>query len=92
MASDAQGNGLSAVLASTPYQTQLAKLQREQLEIEEERLRHLKIHEEVERARSPIANWYEMRSPQFHYEARKHNERLKGTETRPKNAKYKPNP
>ncbi|ELT90033.1 hypothetical protein CAPTEDRAFT_225498 [Capitella teleta] len=69
--------GSSAVLLSSPYQSELARLRMERLRIEEEHLLELKRQEELERIRGPSPKWYELRSPHFHYEAHKNTSLLK---------------
>ncbi|XP_075045890.1 uncharacterized protein LOC142106782 [Mixophyes fleayi] len=70
--------GISVVEAS-PYRQELTRLRLERLRVEEELLLEIKRRQELERTRGPRPKWYEMKSPQFHYEARKNNELLKST-------------
>lgn len=46
--------GFSAPLSSTPYQSQVARLRVEQLQIEEERLQHLRTKETDERRKGTV--------------------------------------
>ncbi|KAM4651335.1 uncharacterized protein O3C94_013836 [Discoglossus pictus] len=68
-----------SVLEASPYQQELARLRLERLRVEEELLLELKRQQELERTRGPKPKWYEMKSSQFHYEARKNNELLKSS-------------
>ncbi|XP_075695725.1 uncharacterized protein LOC142661906 [Rhinoderma darwinii] len=68
--------GISVVEAS-PYQQELTRLRLERFRVEEEMLLEIKRQQELERTRGPKPKWYEMKSSQFHYEARKNNELLK---------------
>jgi len=45
-------------MITSPYQCELAKLRKERLRIEEDRLLELKRHEELERIRGPKEKWY----------------------------------
>ncbi|KAL5011121.1 hypothetical protein ScPMuIL_013426 [Solemya velum] len=61
----------------SPYDTDLAVLRMQRLRIEEDRLLELKRREELERIRGPKPKWYELKNPEFHYEARKNTEMVK---------------
>ncbi|XP_002734456.1 uncharacterized protein LOC100368071 [Saccoglossus kowalevskii] len=65
----------SDVIAS-PYEYELAKLRMQKLRLEEEKLLEVKRQLELERIRGPTPKWYEMKGPQFHYEAKKNNDLL----------------
>ncbi|XP_078001521.1 uncharacterized protein LOC144454002 [Glandiceps talaboti] len=69
----------SDVIAS-PYEYELAKLRMQKLRLEEEKLLELKRQVELERIRGPTPKWYEIKGPQFHYEAKKNNLLLKKKE------------
>ncbi|XP_013413972.1 uncharacterized protein LOC106176227 [Lingula anatina] len=69
--------GSSSVLLASPYQQEMARLRMERLRLEEEHLLELKREEELERIRGPKPKWYELKTPQFHYEAHKNNELIK---------------
>jgi hypothetical protein len=58
---------------STPYREELARLKVERLKIEEGRLLKQKCIDELERIRGPKPRWYELKTPDFHREARKNN-------------------
>lgn len=77
MADEATVTGASAVLLSSPYQHEIARLRMERLRLEEEHLLEVKRQQELERIRGPKPKWYELKTPQFHYEAQKNNELLK---------------
>ena len=49
--------GSAAVVGSSPYQHELARLRMERLRIEEEHLLEVKRQEELERIRGPQAKW-----------------------------------
>ncbi|XP_063799087.1 uncharacterized protein LOC134966345 isoform X2 [Pseudophryne corroboree] len=68
-----------ALVEGSPYQQELTRLRLERLRVEEELLLEIKRRQELERTRGPKPKWYEMKSSQFHYEARKNNELLKNT-------------
>ncbi|KAE8592951.1 hypothetical protein XENTR_v10018925 [Xenopus tropicalis] len=68
-----------SVLEASPYQQELARLRLERLRVEEDLLLEIKRQQELERTRGPRPKWYEMKSSQFHYEARKNNEFLKSS-------------
>ncbi|KAM4703667.1 uncharacterized protein WCC33_012183 [Rhinophrynus dorsalis] len=74
-----EGDVGRSVLDSSPYQQELARLRLDRLRVEEELLLELKRQQELERTRGPRPKWYEMKNSQFHYEARKNNELLKGS-------------
>ncbi|XP_046325593.2 uncharacterized protein LOC124110339 [Haliotis rufescens] len=65
------------LITVTPYQTELARLRMERLRMEEDRLLELKRQEELERIRGPKQKWYEMKTPEFHYEAHKNNQLIR---------------
>lgn len=67
----------SSVALNTPYQLNLAKLRLDRLKIEESHLMEVKRLEELERIRGPRTKWYEIKTPDFHYEARKNRELVK---------------
>ena len=58
---------------ATPYQEELARLKLERLRLEEERLLKRKCLEELEKIRGPKPRWYELKTPDFHYEAKRNN-------------------
>nr|XP_032823977.1 uncharacterized protein LOC116950387 [Petromyzon marinus] len=64
---------------TSPYGEALRRLRRQRLRVEEELLLELKRQLELERTRGPRPKWYEMRGPQFHYEARKNNNHLRSS-------------
>ncbi|CAD5117291.1 DgyrCDS6079 [Dimorphilus gyrociliatus] len=66
--------GATAALMSSPYQAQLAELRMQRLRMEEAQLLQVKRQEELERMRGPLIRWYELKTPQFHYESRKNRE------------------
>ncbi|XP_068096689.1 uncharacterized protein [Hyperolius riggenbachi] len=68
-----------SVVEASPYQQELTRLRLERLRVEEELLMEIKRQQELERTRGPKPKWYEMKNPQFHYEARKNNELLKSS-------------
>ncbi|XP_041354048.1 uncharacterized protein LOC121371890 isoform X2 [Gigantopelta aegis] len=61
----------------TPFQVELARLRMQRLRLEEDRLLEMKRLEELERIRGPQPKWYELRTPNFHYEMRKNNELIR---------------
>ncbi|XP_078699750.1 uncharacterized protein LOC144926655 isoform X2 [Branchiostoma floridae x Branchiostoma belcheri] len=63
----------------SPWEKELARLRLERLRIEEEHLLELKREEELERIRGPMPKWYEMKTSQFHYEAKKNNKLLRNS-------------
>ncbi|XP_046572533.1 uncharacterized protein LOC124280597 [Haliotis rubra] len=65
------------LITVTPYQAELARLRMERLRMEEDRLLELKRQEELERIRGPKQKWYEMKTPEFHYEAHKNNQLIR---------------
>ncbi|XP_018081516.1 uncharacterized protein LOC108696555 isoform X2 [Xenopus laevis] len=75
----AEGGVGRSVLEGSPYQQELARLRLERLRVEEDLLLEIKRQQELERTRGPRPKWYEMKSSQFHYEARKNNELLKSS-------------
>ncbi|CAN0035833.1 unnamed protein product [Lampetra planeri] len=64
---------------TSPYGEALRRLRRQRLRVEEDLLLELKRQLELERTRGPRPKWYEMRGPQFHYEARKNNDHLRSS-------------
>ena len=58
---------------ATPYQEDLTRLKLERLRLEEERLLTKKCVNELERIRGPKPRWYELKTPDFHREARRNN-------------------
>ena len=76
---DAENHMLSSRTISalaTPYQEELARLRLDRLRLEEERLLKKKCVEELERIRGPKPRWYEMKTPDFHREAKRNNDIL----------------
>ncbi|CAH1799072.1 unnamed protein product [Owenia fusiformis] len=67
----------AGVIPSSPYEYELAKLRMDRLRLEEDHLLELKRQAELERIRGPKPKWYEMKTPQFHYEANKNNTLIK---------------
>ncbi|XP_058876480.1 uncharacterized protein LOC131730438 isoform X1 [Acipenser ruthenus] len=67
-----------SLLEQSPYQQELSRLRLERLHVEEDLLLQLKRQQELERTRGPREQWYAMKGPQFHYEARKNNELVRG--------------
>ncbi|XP_071947321.1 uncharacterized protein [Antedon mediterranea] len=61
----------------SPYRYELAKLRMERLRLEEDRILESKRQDELERIRGPQPKWYELKTPQFCYEAHKNNGLLK---------------
>lgn len=61
---------------ATPYQEELARLRLDRLRLEEERLLQKKCMEELERIRGPKPRWYELKTPDFHREAKRNNDIL----------------
>lgn len=74
-----EGETGQSLVQMSPYQQELARLRLERLRVEEEFLLELKRQQELERTRGPKPKWYEMKGSQFHYEARKNNELLRGS-------------
>lgn len=73
---DAESKMLSSRTLSalaTPYQEDLAKLRLDRLRLEEERLLRRKCLDELERIRGPKPRWYELKTPEFHREAKRNN-------------------
>ncbi|XP_066288659.1 cyclin-dependent kinase 12-like isoform X2 [Branchiostoma lanceolatum] len=66
-------------VSDSPWEKELARLRLERLRIEEEHLLELKREDELERIRGPMPKWYEMKTSQFHYEAKKNNKLLKNS-------------
>ncbi|XP_064595225.1 uncharacterized protein LOC135461884 [Liolophura sinensis] len=77
MTSEAPAIGSADVYVTSPYQQELSRLRMEQLRLEEEQLLEMKRQSELERIRGPRPKWYEMKTPEFHYEAHKNTEMLK---------------
>lgn len=76
---DAENHMLSSRTISalaTPYQEELARLRLDRLRLEEERLLQKKCMEELERIRGPKPRWYELKTPDFHREAKRNNDIL----------------
>lgn len=76
---DAENQMLSSRTKSalaTPYQEELARLRLDRLRLEEERLLKKKCVEELERIRGPKPRWYELKTPDFHREAKRNNDIL----------------
>ncbi len=76
---DAENRMLSSRTISavaTPYQEELARLRLDRLRLEEERLLKKKCVEELERIRGPKPRWYELKTPDFHREAKRNNDIL----------------
>ncbi|XP_043912614.1 uncharacterized protein LOC122789321 isoform X2 [Protopterus annectens] len=69
-----------SLVEMSPYQEELTQLRLQRLRVEEELLLELKRQQELERTRGPKAKWYEMKGPQFHYEAHKNAELLKSSQ------------
>lgn len=61
---------------ATPYQEELARLRLDRLRLEEERLLKKKCLDELERIRGPKPRWYELKTPEFHREAKRNNDIL----------------
>lgn len=61
---------------ATPYQEDLARLRLDRLRLEEERLLRRKCIDELERIRGPKPRWYELKTPEFHREAKRNNDVL----------------
>lgn len=61
---------------ATPYREELNRLKVERLRLEEERLLKQKCVDELERIRGPVPRWYEMKTADFHKEAKKNNDIL----------------
>ncbi|XP_067947115.1 serine/arginine-rich splicing factor 4-like [Watersipora subatra] len=60
----------------SPYASELASLRLSRLKIEEDHLLEAKRQAEVERLRGPKPKWYELKTPDFHYESHKNTELL----------------
>jgi len=60
--------------SATPYGDYISTLRLRSLRLEEERLLEIRRLQELERLRGPQPKWYELKTPQFHVEARKNNE------------------
>lgn len=76
---DAEDKMLSSRTLSalaTPYQEDLARLRLDRLRLEEERLLKRKCSAELERIRGPKPKWYELKTPEFHREAKRNNDML----------------
>ena len=76
---DAENHMLSSRTLSalaTPYQEELARLRLDRLRLEEERLLKKKCLDELERIRGPKPRWYELKTPDFHREAKRNNDIL----------------
>ena len=76
---DAENQMLSSKTISalaTPYQEDLARLRLDGLRLEEERLLRKKCIDELERIRGPKPKWYELKTPEFHREAKRNNDVL----------------
>lgn len=76
---DAENQMLSSRTISalaTPYQEDLARLRLDRLRLEEERLLRKKCIDELERIRGPKPKWYELKTPEFHREAKRNNDVL----------------
>ena len=58
---------------NTPYQEELTRLKLERLKLEEDRLLKKKCLDELERIRGPKPRWYELKTPDFHKEAKRNN-------------------
>ncbi|XP_064628734.1 uncharacterized protein LOC135488178 [Lineus longissimus] len=80
MSSVAPTIGSSTVLLTTPYQHDLARLRMERLRIEEQQMLEVKRIQELERIRGPVPKWYELKTPDFHYEAHKNTELMKSSD------------
>lgn len=61
---------------ATPYQEELARLRLDRLRLEEQRLLKKKCVDELERIRGPKPRWYELKTPEFHREAKRNNDIL----------------
>lgn len=76
---DAEDKMLSSRTLSalaTPYQEDLARLRLDRLRLEEERLLKRKCLAELERIRGPKPKWYELKTSEFHREAKRNNDML----------------
>lgn len=76
---DAEHHMLSSRTLSalaTPYQEDLGRLRLDRLRLEEERLLRRKCIDELERIRGPKPKWYELKTPEFHREAKRNNDIL----------------
>lgn len=76
---DAENHMLSSRTISalaTPYQEDLARLRLDRLRLEEDRLLQKKCVDELERIRGPKPRWYELKTPDFHREAKRNNDVL----------------
>ena len=60
----------------SPYVDWITRLRREGLKLEEDILLELKRQQELERMRGPMPRWYELRTREFHNEAKRNTEML----------------
>nr|XP_020831899.1 uncharacterized protein LOC110200816 isoform X2 [Phascolarctos cinereus] len=78
-----EGHVHQSLGTTAPIQKALRRLRLQCLRAEEEWVLELTRQQELERTRGPKFKWYEMKSSQFHYEAHKHNERLRNSHKSP---------
>lgn len=67
---------LPSLETKSPYATRITRLRLEGLKLEEDILLELKRQQELERMRGPLPRWYELRTREFHYEAKRNNDML----------------
>jgi hypothetical protein len=60
----------------SPYANWITHLRREGLKLEEDILLELKRQQELERMRGPMPRWYELRTREFHHEAKRNTDML----------------
>lgn len=60
----------------SPYVDRIARLRLNGLKLEEDILLELKRRQELDRLRGPFPRWYELRTREFHHEAKRNNEML----------------
>uniref|UniRef100_A0A1I8HD51 Protein kinase domain-containing protein n=1 Tax=Macrostomum lignano TaxID=282301 RepID=A0A1I8HD51_9PLAT len=78
MAETAPDTAAAEVFVSLPYSVELARLRMQRLRIEEELLLEVKRQQQLEETAPPKSKWFELRTPQFHYEAHKNNQLVRG--------------
>ncbi|BFZ09958.1 hypothetical protein BsWGS_12997 [Bradybaena similaris] len=76
---------------TSPFSEELSKLRMEKLRIEEKQYLEFKRQVELERIRGPKPKWYELKTPEFHYEASKNNELLRNSDKWDELLRYREN-
>ncbi|KAF7232771.1 hypothetical protein EG68_11239 [Paragonimus skrjabini miyazakii] len=71
-----QSSTLNANLMMSPVHQALVEERLKRFHLEEAMLKYAEKIDDLERRRDPVPHWYCLRTPQFFYEARKHNRRL----------------